>query len=141
MPSHYTVRMPSLCPAIVQYACLLCAQPLYSAHAFSVPSHYTVRMPSLCPAIVQCTCLLCAQPLHSTHAFSVPSHYTVRMPSLCPAITQYACLLCAQPLNHIYVTMRKQAHTCTCNTCTLWVQGSSILVKDDGAGTDTENKR
>ena len=42
----------------------------------------------------------------------------------------------AQPLNHIYVTMSKQAHTC--NTCTLWVQGSS---KDDGAGTDTENKK
>ena len=41
----------------------------------------------------------------------------------------------AQPLNHIYVTMSKQAHTCT-----LWVQGSSILIKDDGAGTDTENK-
>ena len=34
--------------------------------------------------------------------------------------------------------MSKQAHTC--NTCTLWVQGSSILIKDDGAGTDTENK-
>ena len=43
----------------------------------------------------------------------------------------------AQPLNHIYVTMSKQA----CNTCTLWVQGSSILIKDDGTGTDTENKR
>ena len=42
----------------------------------------------------------------------------------------------AQPLNHIYVTMRKQAHTCM-----LWVQGSSILIKDDGTGTDTENKR
>ena len=48
----------------------------------------------------------------------------------------------AQPLNHIYVTMSKQAHTCnTCNTCTLWVQGSSILIKDDGTGTDTENKK
>ena len=87
-----------MCPAIVQYACLLCAQPLYSTHAFSVPSHCTVRMPSLCPAIVQYACLLCAQPLYSTHAFSVPSHCTVRMPSLCPAIVQYACLLCAQPL-------------------------------------------
>ena len=41
----------------------------------------------------------------------------------------------AQPLNHIYVTMSKQAHTCT-----LWVQGSSILIKNDGAGTDTETK-
>ena len=29
----------------------------------------------------------------------------------------------AQPLNHIYVTMSKQTHTCT-----LWVQGSSILM-------------
>ena len=45
----------------------------------------------------------------------------------------------AQPLNHIHVTMSKQAHTC--NTCTLWVQGSSILIKDDGTGTDTENKK
>ena len=34
----------------------------------------------------------------------------------------------AQPL---YVTMSKQAHAC--NTCMLWVQGSSILIKDDGA--------
>ena len=34
--------------------------------------------------------------------------------------------------------MSKQVHTC--NTCTLWVQGSSILIKEDGAGTDTENK-
>ena len=33
----------------------------------------------------------------------------------------------AQPLNHKYVTMSKQAHTC--NTCMLWVQGSSILIK------------
>ena len=43
----------------------------------------------------------------------------------------------AQPLNHIhvYVTMSKQAHTCT-----LWVQGSRILIKDDGAGTDTEKR-
>ena len=35
--------------------------------------------------------------------------------------------------------MSKQAHTC--NTCTLWVQGLSILIKDDGAGTDIENKK
>ena len=48
-------------------------------------------------------------------------------------------MLSSEPLNHIYVTMSKQAHTCS--TCTLWVQGSSILIKDDGAGTDTENKR
>ncbi|KAL5489289.1 hypothetical protein EMCRGX_G018361 [Ephydatia muelleri] len=52
---------------------------------------------------------------------------------------QVVMLSSAQPLNHIYVTMSKQAHTC--NTCTMWVQGSSILIKDDGTGTDTENKR
>ena len=59
--------------------------------------------------------------------------------SLCPGATtckQGVMLSSAQPLNHIYVTMSKQAHTCT-----LWVQGSSILIKDDGAGNDTENKR
>ena len=49
-------------------------------------------------------------------------------------VNRVVMLSSAQPLNHIYVTMSKQAHTCT-----LWVQGSSI--KDDGAGTDTENKR
>ena len=57
--------------------------------------------------------------------------------SLCPGAT--TCKQggdVVQPLNHIYVTMSKQLHTCT-----LWVQGSSILIKDDGAGTDTENKR
>ena len=39
--------------------------------------------------------------------------------------------------NHIhcvYVTMSKEAHI----TCTLWVQGSSISIKDDGVGTDTK---
>ena len=50
-------------------------------------------------------------------------------------VNRVVMLSSAQPLNHIYVTMSKQAHTCT-----LWVQGSSILIKDDGAGTDTENK-
>ena len=62
--------------------------------------------------------------------------------SLCPDATtckQGGDVVQCQPLNHIYVTMSKQAHTC--NTCTLWVQGSSILIKDDGAVTDTENKR
>ena len=51
-------------------------------------------------------------------------------------VNRVVMLSSAQPLNHIYVTMSKQAHTC--NTCTLWVQGSSILIKDDGAGTDTD---
>ena len=32
-------------------------------------------------------------------------------------------------------------HIVTCNTCMLWVQGSSIVIKDDVAGTDTENNR
>ena len=62
--------------------------------------------------------------------------------SLCPGATTckwVVMLSSAQPLNHIYVTMSKQAHTC--NTCTLRVQGSSILIQDDGTGTDTENKR
>ena len=59
--------------------------------------------------------------------------------SLCPGATtckQGGDVVQCQPLNHIYVKKSKQAHTCT-----LWVQGSSILIKDDGAGTDTENKR
>ena len=54
-------------------------------------------------------------------------------------VNRVVMLSSAQPLNHIYVTMSKHAHTF--NTCTLWVQGSSILIKDYGAGTDTENKR
>ena len=56
--------------------------------------------------------------------------------SLCPGATtckQGGDVVQCQPLNHIYVTMSKQAHKCT-----LWVQRSSILIKDDGAGTDTE---
>ena len=54
-------------------------------------------------------------------------------------VNRVVMLSSAQSLNHIYVTMSKQAHTC--NTCTLWVQGSSILINNDGTGTDTENKR
>ena len=59
--------------------------------------------------------------------------------SLCPGATTFkqgGDVVQCQPLNHIYVTMSKQVHICT-----LWVQGSSILIKDDCAGTDTENKR
>ena len=41
----------------------------------------------------------------------------------------------AQPLNPMYVTMSKQEHTC--NTRTLWVQGSSILIKEDGEAAKT----
>ena len=42
--------------------------------------------------------------------------------------------------NHIhcvYVIMSKEAHI----ACMLWVQGSSISIKDDGVGTDTEKKK
>ena len=59
--------------------------------------------------------------------------------SLCPGATtckQGGHVVQCQPLNQIYVAMSKQAHTCM-----LWVQGSRILIKDDSAGTDTENKR
>ena len=49
-------------------------------------------------------------------------------------VNRVGMLSSAKPLNHIYVTMSKQAHTCSTCYCTLWVQGSSILIKDDGAG-------
>ena len=67
----------------------------------------------------------------------VEAPHVLRALALQP-VNRVVMLSSAQPLNHIYVTKSKQAHTC--NTCTLWVQGSSILIKEDDTGTDTKDR-